>query len=777
MLARILRLALLPLLFVAAWDNAPAPTAHAAEAPTAGEAIYRKQCLACHGELGRGTKQHQTPLTGDRSILELAEIIAKTMPEDRPGTCVGDDARAVAAYIHETFYSPAAQARNAPARVELSRLTVGQYEQTIADLLDSFPTMRWKRFVPDGKRGLRAEYFKGPRHAGSDRVLERLDATVNFNFGEKGPLPEMPDEDFSIRWQGSLLAPETGEYEFIVRSEHAARFYLNDLAQPLVDAAIKSGQDVEYRATIRLIRGRYYPVRLDYSKAKLGVRDNKKPAQPQPSSISLRWMPPGREIDVISEPYLTSQQAPSVYVLQTPFPPDDRSIGYERGTSVSKAWDQATTDAAIEVATQVTTQVERLSGVKFADKDRALKLAEFCGKFAERAFRRPLNDEQRQLYIERQFRNAPDLDTAVKQVVLLVLKSPRFLFHEVDGEPSDAYDTAARLSYALWDSLPDPELLQAAQKGQLATNEQLTKHTTRMVDDLRTRSKVREFLLQWLKVDQPPDLAKNDKLYPTFAPELTSDLRTSLELFLDEVVWSESSDYRRLLTAEELPLNGRLAQFYGGSLAADAPFQLVALQRDQRAGVLTHPYLLASLAYTDVSSPIHRGVLISRSMLGRVLRPPPEAVSPLAPDLHPSLTTRQRVDLQTKADACFACHGMINQLGFTLENFDAVGRYRTVEKDRPIDASGQYITRAGETVKFKNAQDLARFLVDSDEAQVAFVSQLFHHLVKQPVRAYGSNRAVELQQSFRQHACNIRRLIGEIAVVAAMPRPNNDRGR
>ena len=147
---------------------------------------------------------------------------------------------------------------------------------------------------------------------------------------------------------------------------------------------------------------------------------------------------------------------------------------------------------------------------------------------------------------------------------------------------------------------------------------------------------------------------------------------------------------------------------------------------------------MASFAYTATSSPIHRGVFIARSVLGRVLRPPPEAVAPLAADLHPDLTTRQRVTLQTKPESCQSCHGMINPLGFTLEHFDAVGRYRKEEKGRPIDATGSYETRAGEVVKFEGVRELAAFLAGSEETHTAFVQQLFHHLVKQPVRAYRS---------------------------------------
>ena len=129
------------------------------------------------------------------------------------------------------------------------------------------------------------------------------------------------------------------------------------------------------------------------------------------------------------------------------------------------------------------------------------------------------------------------------------------------------------------------------------------------------------------------------------------------------------------------------------------------LDPQQRAGVLTHPYLMAAFAHTTATSPIHRGVFLARGVLGVTLRPPPEAFMPLPESLHPDLTTRERVALQTKPASCQSCHGVINPLGFTLEHFDAVGRYRDQDNGKPIDATGDYQTRSGETVKFDGARD------------------------------------------------------------------------
>jgi hypothetical protein len=177
---------------------------------------------------------------------------------------------------------------------------------------------------------------------------------------------------------------------------------------------------------------------------------------------------------------------------------------------------------------------------------------------------------------------------------------------------------------------------------------------------------------------------------------------------------------------------------------------------------------MAGFAYTETSSPIHRGVFIARSVLGRSLRPPPMAVSPLPVELHADLTTRERITLQTKPEACQSCHAMINPLGFTLENFDAVGRFRTQDAGKPINASGGYRQRSGELVKFSGVRELANFLADSEETRSTFVEQLFHYMIKQPIRAYGPETLPNLRNSFAANGFNIRRLAADIVSAAAL---------
>ena len=750
-----------------------------------GESVYRQQCASCHGAKGEGTKQYNRILAGDRSVGELARYIAQSMPPGAPKKLPAKDAREVAAYLHGAFYSSLARSRNRPARIELARLTVRQYRNAVADLVGSFRARPVTASRPDERqRGLRGEYFKTGRVRGGQPALERVDPEIRFDFGTVGALKEQDDPyQFAMRWEGSVLAPDTGEYEFIVRTEHAARLWVNDGQKPLVDALVKSGDGNEYRASLFLLGGRHYPLRLEFSKGVQGVNDLKKLKEKPPlkASIALVWKRPKLAAEVIPQRSLFPTASAETFVAATPFPPDDRSVGYERGTSVSKAWAEATTEAAIETADYVATHLRELSGAADDATDREAQVRAFCRRFAERAFRRPLSDELAEVFVEQRFRDAPDLETAVKRVVLLVLKSPRFLYRELAastrvavqsaspperGAP-DPYDVASRLSFALWDSLPDEDLLKAAAAGELATREQVAQQAERMAGDGRARAKIREFFLQWLKVEHYPDLAKDKKRFPGFDEAVATDLRTSLEMTIEHVVWGEKSDFRELLLTDKVFLNGRLARIYGAGLAPGAPFQPVPMDYGKRAGVLTHPYLLASFAYVDNSSPIHRGVLVARSLLGRTLLPPPEAFTPLPANLHPKLTTRERVALQTKPAACASCHSLINPLGFTLEKFDAVGRLRAKENGQPVDARGSYQTRTGSEVKFADVRDLARFLAGSDEAHAAFVEQLFHHLVKQPVRAYGPAAPTALRTSFASNQFNIRKQIVETAVLSA----------
>ncbi len=720
-----------------------------------GAGIYKSQCARCHGAQGEGVEDYcPDPLHGDRSLQDLIEVVDETMPEEEPEKCTGKAAKSVAEYIYETFYTAEARARNKPPRIELSHMTVRQYANATADLIGEF--------TGQGKlgeaRGLKARYYNARNFRGDKKVFDRVDAHVDIDFSEGSPdKDKIGKEEFSIQWQGGVIAPDTGDYEFCLKTENGARLWVNNNRTALIDAWVKSGDETEYRATVRLLGGRAYPIRLDFFKFK-----------EKSASVTLRWQPPHRVEEVIPQRCLSPDWFPQVLVVHTPFPPDDSSVGYERGTSVSKAWDEATTYAAIEIANKVVGNLAALSGAKDDVPDRETRLKAFCYRLAERAFRRPLTDDQRRFFVDQYFDGSAELDSAVKKVVLLALKSPRFLYPELDIDEIDDYDVASRLSFGLWDSLPDHELLKAAAQGQLRTTDQIEKQTRRMLGDARTRAKLRDFFHKWLHVERAYDVSKDKELFPGFDPALVSDLLTSLDLFVDDVVWSDESDYRQLLLADYLFVNQRIADFYRVDCPSGKGFHKVSFDPQRRVGVLTHPYLMTGFAYHKSSSPIHRGVFMVRRLLGRALKPPPIAVAPEDEGVNPTMTTRERVALQTKSAMCQTCHSMINPLGFSLEHYDAVGRFRAKEKDRPVDASGSYKTLSGEQITFDGARQLAEFLAESPETHGCFVRQLFHHIVKQPITAFGPKQPQDLVDAFTDADCNVQHLIVEIMKASAL---------
>ena len=280
----------------------------------AGSAVYHKQCAACHGDKGQGTSRYKLPLTGTRSREELAAFITKSMP---PGPasrrCTAANAKLAASFIFDAFYSPLAQERNRPARISLSRLTVRQYRNAVADLIGSF-----RQSGNNGAtHGLEAEYFKIGRPDGNQRVMQRVDPDVHFDYGTSVPVPADNDPyQFSMVWQGSVIAPDTGDYDFIVRTEHAAQLWLNNDKTPIIDAMVKSGDRSEYHASIFLVGGRSYPIRLEFDKGVTGV-DNlekvkKKP--PMHAAISLEWQRPKQAVEVIPQQWLLTKEDPQVYI-------------------------------------------------------------------------------------------------------------------------------------------------------------------------------------------------------------------------------------------------------------------------------------------------------------------------------------------------------------------------------------------------------------------------------------------------------------------------------
>lgn len=736
-----------------------------------GAAIYKTQCASCHGEMGEGVAgKFDEPLTGERSVEALAKKIARTMPEEDPDACVGEQAEQVAAYIYDAFYSSAAQARLNPVEIDLTRLTISQYRSSVADLIGHFRGGSDKDWGKE--RGLQAFYRSPKIITPEERAKIKANTEprkqdvkhdtrvplIDFQLGENSPVPEVLDPlEFNLRFEGSVIAPETGVYEFIVRSENGFRLWVNNRNKTLIDGWVSSGDTVrEERASLYLVGGRAYHLSLEHFK----FRD-------KTASLQLKWKPPHGVEEVIPTRQLSPERMRETMIVSTPFPADDRSLGYERGSSVSKEWDQAATQAAIAVSEHVDANIDELAGTKSDAPDRTDKLRTFAETFSEMAFRRPLSDAQEN-FITEQFKTAKSPELAVKRTVLFTLKSPLFLYPGLrESEKPNDYDIASRLALSLWDSIPDKRLLQAARENRLHEKADVLRAAQRLVTDPRSRAKVAGFFHHWLELEHAENTSKDPKAFPEFDQTALADLRTSLRLFIEDTVWSEKSDYRQLLQADYLYLNPRLAKMYGKEVK-EPDFQRVSFDPGQRAGIVTHPYLLSSFAYSRTTSPIHRGVFLTRNIVGLSLKSPPMAVAFEESHFKPGLTMREKVTELTRDGNCMSCHSLINPLGFSLENFDAIGRWRTKDENKPVNPVSELPLDEEKKLRLTGPRDIVNHVVQTADGHRTFIRHLFHHTVKQPVAAYGQNTLQNLQKAFVSNEFHIQKLLAEIATLAAL---------
>ena len=317
-----------------------------------------------------------------------------------------------------------------------------------------------------------------------------------------------------------------------------------------------------------------------------------------------------------------------------------------------------------------------------------------------RAYRRPISeaDLERPMAFYREGKSERDFEAGIGKALTAVLVNPEFLFR-VEADPAKmpagaAYrisdlELASRLSFFLWSSVPDDALLDAAIRGELRRPEVLERHVRRMLADPRSYNLASNFAGQWLRLRNVTSVDPNVRLYPDFDDNLRQAFRTETELFVDSVV-REDRSVLDLLRADYTFLNERLAKHYGIPNVYGSRFRRVELGPDsRRGGLLRQGSVLAVTSYATRTSPVIRGVWVLSNIVGAPPPPPLPNVPALDGNVPANLPVRERMAAHRASPVCASCHRTIDPVGFALENFDAVGRWRDNEGDSgPIDVSG-----------------------------------------------------------------------------------------
>lgn len=324
--------------------------------------------------------------------------------------------------------------------------------------------------------------------------------------------------------------------------------------------------------------------------------------------------------------------------------------------------------------------------------------AELLARFARRAWRRPPEPAELERLIALHQRSLQQSDplSAIRQPLKAMLVSPHFLF-VVETEPEETgifpltpHQLATRLALFVWSSIPDEELLQAADSGILADETEYRRQISRMLTDPKAASLGENFGLQWLGLRNFENLRPDAQLFPEYSPELAADLQQEA-IQLITAIFRENLPLSDLLSADYVIVNSRLAAHYGLQLPANSDWQQVSVGDRRRGGVATLGAVLTAASYPRRTSPVLRGRWLLDELLGNPVPPPPPGVPPLeqtAAD-NAALTLRQRLEAHRLKPECAACHDRMDPLGFGLENFDAIGRWREQDGGLPIDAAGK----------------------------------------------------------------------------------------
>jgi len=340
-----------------------------------------------------------------------------------------------------------------------------------------------------------------------------------------------------------------------------------------------------------------------------------------------------------------------------------------------------------------------LAGSPKRERDHVTSASIVVERFAERAWRRPLSESER-LNLLRVYEHARDrgdgFDAALKLAFKAALISPHFLFlaepePEASGEyPLGNFQLAARLSYFLWGTMPDDELMAVAEAGHLQDDNVLREQVARMLGHPNARAMGELFAMQWLGINQLGETTKPDEnRFPEFGDGMADLMREEVILFFGNLV-QEDRSFLELIDSDYTFVNDQLAKLYGMDGIEGDALRRVEFDDANRGGVVGMAAVLTATSHPLRTSPVLRGKWVLEQLLGgRVPPPPPDIPELVAEDEHPEgLTMRQQLEQHRKNPECASCHDRMDPIGFGLENFDPIGRWRSAQSGKPIDTNG-----------------------------------------------------------------------------------------
>ena len=471
------------------------------------------------------------------------------------------------------------------------------------------------------------------------------------------------------------------------------------------------------------------------------------------------------------------------------FPPEDFVNGFKNqytSQNLSPLLEDAYSSAAEKLARTAFRQSSALIGCQPSAACRT----EFIKNFGMKAFRRPLDPPELRRY-ETLFQKPQDFTAGAQLVVEVMLQSPNFLFRLEDTSNARwrPYAAANRLSYALWDTMPDDALLAAAGRGELDTPQGVEKTARRMLEDPKAKQALDEFIGQWLRFDRVLTTTKERRAFPQFNLEVANAMVQESRRFVSDLVWGDG-DFMKIYTADYGYVNSDLARIYGVEAPATDFDRVTFPAASERAGLLGQALFLTLTAKPDDTSPTARGLFVREQFLCQHVADPPPGVNTNLPPVTESKPMTNRDRLASHAQqTCAGCHNLVDPIGFGLEKFDAIGQRReklkltfgqagrgegqnrqqqnatTVEVE--LDTKGQV---AGiPNSNFSSPKELGAVLAASTQCQECIVKQYFRYVAGRTETPADRPHIAKVLEDFRKSGFRFKEMIVSLVRVMEFP--------
>jgi mono/diheme cytochrome c family protein len=726
----------------------PATTALAADNfPKVVQPFLTRNCVGCHNAKNASGEVNLQKFTSMESMIEGRETFESVINKVRSGEMPPKgmprpkeaDVRAVTSFIETEFDRIDRKAKPDPGRVTARRLNRAEYNNTIRDLL----AVRFKPAddFPADDSGYGFDNI-GDVLTLSPVLLDKyLSAAEKISKMAVGTAPNLkPTAERFKNASGANRIPGHSlgiKYVFPVDAEYDIRTGLGgqrvDGKETLQVAISVDGQELK---TIDLLptqqRGRFAEVRIPLTQGEHSVR--------------VRLLPP----------------APDA-------PPIEAVAGKPRTGNVDYV------EVRGPYKQKTGAELESYKRIFVCDPAAGQNQSECARKIlaplATRAYRRPATEKEITKlagFVDLARQQGDSFQQGIALAIQAMLVSPQFLFRiESDKSPNDPtaihaigeYELASRLSYFLWSSMPDDELLKAAQEKRLRKPGVLDAQLKRMLADPKAKALSDNFAGQWLELRNMDSIKPDPDKFPAFDEELRESMRTETEMFFDSVL-RENRSLLDFIDGKYTFLNERLARHYGIADVKGDQFRRVDLKTDQRSGVLTQGSILTITSYPTRTSVVLRGKWLMENVLNAPPPPPPPNVPQLdETTVGKDASLRAQMEKHRANAMCASCHNRIDPLGFGMENYDPIGRWRTSDGKFPVDSTGTL--PSGKS--FKTPEELKAILKSSKDAFAEGVTEkLLTYALGRGLERYDRQAIKSIDRNLAADDYRFGRLISEI---------------